>query len=352
MEIYNPQSRELQPEEEATLLGIMESFQEGFTSLVQSSVCLIKNKCSTVDPAEINKLRCDLGSLTQSIQARLQGNPNLQAVEANEITLQDILREIQAMHLNLQSLSESTSVVQRKIENLLKDASGESKVEFANIKAKEGKWTIEAKCGEGATGCFRNVDIYEIETGRRVATFLLIEPFVTIKTVLDTELIPMNHLVAKIGNKIVSNPFFIPKAKILSVNSEEGGFIITIENLSSETVENFRIIDGNIIEIAVFEGLASGIKTPLMFSANFTGSVKLYVEENGVLISNAYEFDIAPEDFETMVMGLDSEIKQQIARAIKGQYGHLSGDDIIVASNYGRDNYENALRYLQSIGKI
>ena len=286
-------------------------------------------------------------ALTQSIQNRISQNPNLIAVEVNEITLHDILREIQIMQKNLESLHNTTFEVNKKLESLLKDASGESKIEFANIKVKEGKWTIEAKCGEGSTGCFRNVDIVEVESNRPVTTFLLIEPYATIKRTLDIDLIPMSHLVAKIGNKIVSNPFYIPKVKILNVQLVDDGYIITIENLCSENIGKFRIIDGNLNEIATFDGIEPSTKSDLMFYYELGASVKLIIEENGVYISNEFQIEIAPVDFEAMVSGLSTEMRQQNARAIKHYYPDLNESHIIIAANYGGDNFDEAINYLR-----
>lgn len=339
------------PSEQEVVSKVLKSLETEFTTFLQSYTRLSRKRLSNINKNTIYDLRIELNSLQIKIQEAIQNNPE---VPEQGISLSDIFQECQKMCINLQTLSSNTEKIKNQLLKLGKDAKSDSKLEIFTVKVKvkneAANWVIEVRPSVDCTECFRNVKIIEVETNHEVACFLLVEPLVTLKKKIDYPLTPMNHLVAKIENKVVSDPFFIPKVKILAISPYDQGFAITLQNLSSENMMNFNLVDGFCNQIGQYTNLSPYQKSMYSFMCSSYGLVKIYVELDGVLLSQAFELTIQQEDFESNFAGF-SENARNIARVIRDQYPALNSQSLLSAFQFGED-YNEIITYLRRNGEI
>jgi hypothetical protein len=203
------------------------------------------------------------------------------------------MEEAKKLNESVDNLVQLSEKVKESLAQVNKDASSNMQIEIIETKIEDEVWCIKIRSNEKCTENFRNVDITEIESERKVCSFLLIEPKVIMKKTLeDHQLLCMNHLVAKIGNKVVSNPVIIPQIKITNFYTADDAYKIDYESMASNELTNLRIINRNYEEILPIESIAAYSKhVGVELSAEFEGKVTLYVECNGVIISNAYDID-------------------------------------------------------------
>ena len=105
----------------------------------------------------------------------------------------------------------------------------------------------------------------------------------TLKKILNIQLQPMNHLVAKIGEKIVSNPFLVPKAKIIDLCFDDDGLVMKIENLTNEDIENIHIVCSSSTEILDVINLEASDQLETKIKILY-GEVHFYLEKDGMII--------------------------------------------------------------------
>lgn len=236
----------------------------------------------------------------QSVKEKLSNLPNKnlekQSDKKNHLVL--IMEETKKLSESMNNLVQLSENVKESLSQVNKDASSNMQIEIIETKIKDEVWCIKVRSNEKCTENFRNVDIIEIESERNVCSFLLIEPKVIMKKTLeDHQLLCLNHLVAKIGNKVVSNPVIIPQIKITNFYIADDVYKIDFESMASNELTNLRIINRNYEEILPIESIPAYSKmVGVELSAEFASKETLYVECNGVIISNAYSLDFTVHD--------------------------------------------------------
>ena len=299
-------------EHEESAINIVSSEMQSFINSIQRSKR--KRDSSKMDIDKILNLRADFDAIRESIKILSQQNPGDVPNEITENYLPLIAQEIEKQIRDLDILWQNAKASREIISTLGEDAGGDSKVEIADIKYRDEQWCIKVTCSENCTKNFRNVDIWETETNNKVASFLLIEPGVTIKYFLQEKLVPMNHLVATINNRIVSNPKLIEQAKIIGVEYvNEDIYSIIIENLSKNPLSGFNIIDSqfNCLATPNIEILGYSKET-VNLQAELVDKMRIYIEQNDIILSCHFEVLFATEDEENNVNNNENKAKDHV----------------------------------------
>ena len=169
----------------------------------------------------------------------------------------------------------------------------------------------------------------------------------------------MNHLVAKIGEKIVSNPFLVPKAKIIDLCFDDDGLVMKIENLTNEDIENIHIVCSSSTEILDVINLEASDQLETKIKI-FYGEVHFYLEKDGMIICNAYEASLPKREendergnsFEDDIRGM-TENQKNIARYLKNYYPQFAETKVVSAINLlNTEIYQEVYDYLVSTNDL
>jgi hypothetical protein len=323
-------------------------------AFIESFKLINRQKPSAISESELKGLSSSLSELKQKLESS-KSQP-LEAAEPENNILPLILQEIDTLNQSILSLSNKVNEIKKSVSRFGQEAKLENKIEISDVKVVRDNWYIKVKCIDGVEENFRNVTIWEVEGNRPVCSFLLIEPNVTVKKKSDEALFEMNHLVAKIGDRVASNLFLIPKAKIFDINNSNyyNCYTVTMQNLSNQdfTVDiiysNFKLIASDVVLKAL-----STTEQDVILDDN--GKLFLYLRSQGEIISNAYEIDKSPSeepDLENLIIDL-SENRKNIVRYIKNAYpGTDTGDIIQAIDYYNTDDYRPIFNHLESKGLI
>ena len=298
---------------------VISRIQDSFSGYVSMFKGLVDEDSSSQALREAGSLYTELQQLQADLEeihrknSEITGLPSTAQEEVARLRegLAEIEEGLQALAINLGKLKEVAA-------EFGKEAGPDDMVEIVDILPKNRQLrSIKVKSDERNSGVLRNVRIWDIEDEREVCHLLLIEPGVEIKVLASEALTPTHHLIAKIGERLVSFPYMIPKMKIVSVT--KGKTIeITVRSLYHETIQEAGIlVDGvkidNPFTLDPFEIIAFEI------NENIQDNAILYIEKEGELLSSEYQFKLYPdsEDILGLLCDLNDFQKELVIKAVE-----------------------------------
>ena len=207
---------------------------------------------------------------------------------SDPISLSSISQSSQVIHQKLQDLAEKVNEMQASFKKIQRDAEINEVVQILDVIKKDDRWVIKVRSDPKCKKVFRNVDIWDIGQKVSVAQFKLIEPKVVLKREIAELILAQSYYVARIGDRIVSKPYFIYTIKISYDDSDESnGYKFILKNLFDEDLSNL-VVHFKSDFYQVIDSIPGNGEIGLCFP-DINGYFNISVLQDQRVISNLYE---------------------------------------------------------------
>jgi hypothetical protein len=337
---YLPDFQEITEETISKIKNELESHLENFKGLTDEESS--KQALEEIEELHRNlcefKRRLELMAEGKTISTNLTESPEILNTISDD--LDKVVKRLALLKINVDSLKNVSNELGR-------EAGPEEMVEIIDAMPKsKQEWSIKVKSSQENQGHFRSVRILDVEDNRELCQIVLLEPGTEIKLTVDA-LVVSHHLVANIGDRLISFPYRIPKAKILSIKQNKR-LEFTIKNLSEDLIKSVNIVcDGNILSnsfsLNPYELTLREIEFEVLSDSIF------FLESQGELLNSGYEYNISHSNLnlEALISDLN-QAQKNLIKEVYAQYNSL--DPLYVKTiilKYNLDSIEAFLDILK-----
>lgn len=229
-------------------MDISNTLSQAFSQVSDEITQIVQN----LEDSKLTNSHDDLINLAENLHAqsenfynrfvhlvRLQQSAPTSSSQVPLSTLTDKCDEIKE---KLRHLTTKIEEMQQSQSRLRRDAETKELIHILDVKKCDEDWVIKVRSNPSCEENFRNVDIWDIQLNTIVAQFKLIEPKVVIKKNINEQVIPKSYYVARIGDRIISKPFFIKVVTFIEFDYDgESTLTFKLKNLFNEELKNLVI---------------------------------------------------------------------------------------------------------------
>lgn len=238
---------------------LLQAFSQISDEILQINNQVLELK-ETNSQNSLNTLAANLHNQSEIFHRKLENLLRLQQAapsSSSQVPLSNLTDKCEEIKEKLQVLVTKIYEMQQSLSRLKKDAEIKELIQIIDVKKCDEDWIIKVRSNPSCEENFRNVDIWDVQNNVIVAQFKLIEPKVVVKKRINEVVIPKTYYVARIGDRIVSKPFFLKVVALIefSYDGESNCLSFILKNLFNEELKDL-VIEVNLKPYQIIESLS------------------------------------------------------------------------------------------------